>query len=182
MERKNFILAGLGASAMLALGRSVQSKSYTNKAFKVSAGKSRFNEKFLFQGKHPNDIKISKKDTDNNLAVFEYTGYERTSPPLHIHLHQDEIFYVLEGKYRFVVGSETILAEPGDTIFLPRNVAHTWLQLTDKGKLIYMVQPAGSIEKFFRTMNNLTHIPTPEEVDKIHVAHGMKVVGPPLSL
>ncbi len=182
MERKSFILAGLGASAMFAIGRSAQSRSYTNTAFKISAGKSRFNEKFLYQGKHPNDIKISKKDTDSNLAIFEYTGFEKTGPPLHIHLHQDEIFYVLNGKYRFVVGNETMVAEPGDTLFLPRNVAHTWLQLTDKGKLIYLVQPAGQAEAFFRTMNNLTHIPTLEEVERIHVTHGMKVVGPPLEL
>lgn len=37
-------------------------------------------------------------------------------------------------------------------------VPHTWLQLTDKGKLIYFVQPAGKAEEFFRTMNNLPEL------------------------
>lgn len=31
-------------------------------------------------------------------------------------------------------------------------------------------------------MNKMTNRPTEEEMNKIHAAHGMKVVGPPLSL
>ncbi len=150
------------------------------KALKISAGQGRFNESFLFQGKHPNDIKLSKQDTDNQLAIFEYIGYDQTGPVLHLHFDQDEIFYVIEGQYRFVVGDETMTASPGDTIFLPKTIPHTWLQLSDQGKLLYMVQPAGKAEEFFRTMNNLDHAPTEEEVEKIHLDHGMKVVGPPL--
>ncbi|WP_231491372.1 hypothetical protein [Pedobacter sp. Leaf170] len=70
----------------------------------------------------------------------------------------------------------------GDTIFLPRNIPHTWIQLSDKGKLVYFVQPAGKAEAFFRAMNNLDHKPSKEEVDKLHEACGMKVIGPGLSL
>ena len=70
----------------------------------------------------------------------------------------------------------------GDTIFLPRQIPHTWIQLSDKGKLIYYLQPAGQMEEFFMTMNDLKGRPTADEMDKIHAAHGMKVVGPPLSL
>ena len=148
----------------------------------VSAGKGRFNESFLFKGKSPNDIKISKKDTGNQLAVFEYIGYEKTGPALHLHFNQDEIFYVVAGEYRFVVGNDTMLLKSGDTIFLPRNIPHTWIQLTDTGRLVYLVQPAGKMEEFFRTMNSLTHPPAQEEIDRIHREHDMKVVGPPLTL
>jgi quercetin dioxygenase-like cupin family protein len=99
-----------------------------------------------------------------------------------VHFHQDEVFYVIEGNYRFVVGIETMLINPGDTIFLPRNIPHTWIQLTDKGKLVYLVQPAGKAEEFFRTMNSLKHAPSKEEIDQLHEVCGMKVMGPPLSL
>jgi quercetin 2,3-dioxygenase len=40
----------------------------------------------------------------------------------------------------------------------------------------------GAMEEFFRKMSTLTKPPTPEEAQKIHLAHAMKVVGPPLSL
>ena len=41
------------------------------------------------------DIKISGKDTNNDLAVFEQSGQTPNGgPPLHIHIDQDEWFFV----------------------------------------------------------------------------------------
>ncbi len=182
MERKKFLQTSFGIAALLAIAKPSKAFGPTKKPFKISAGKGRFNESFLYKGKNPNDIKISGKDTNDQLAMFEYIGYEKTGPSLHVHFYQDEVFYVVEGNYRFVVGNETMMMNAGDTIFLPRNIPHTWIQLTEKGKLVYFVQPAGKAEEFFRTMNNLKHAPTREEVDKIHEACGMKVMGPPLTL
>jgi quercetin dioxygenase-like cupin family protein len=182
MKRKQFLSTTMAALPLLAISQLNEPHNSEKKPFLVAAGKGRFNESFLFRGKSPNDIKISKQDTNNQLAVFEYIGNEKTGPALHLHFFQDEIFYVIHGEYRFVAGKETMHLEAGDTIFLPRNIPHTWIQLTDTGKLVYFVQPAGKMEEFFRTMNNLTHPPTQEEIDKIHKAHDLKVVGPPLSL
>ena len=89
---------------------------------------------------------------------------------------------MVEGEYRFVVGKDTHHLKAGQTIFLPRGIPHTWIQLSDMGKLIYMLQPAGKMEEFFSYMNTLKERPSAEEMDKIHAAHGMKVVGPPLTL
>jgi quercetin 2,3-dioxygenase len=47
---------------------------------------------------------------------------------------------------------------------------------------MYMLQPAGKMEEFFKAMNALKTIPTPEEVNRISAAHDVKVVGPPLTL
>ena len=182
MQRKKFLQIGLSATALLALTKTAAATAPATKPFKVAAGRGRFGESFLYKGKHPNDIKISTEDTDGQIAMFEYIGYDKIGPSLHVHFHQDEVFYVVEGSYRFVVGNETMMMNPGDTIFLPRNIPHTWIQLTDKGKLVYFVQPAGKAEEFFRTMNNLKVAPSREEIDKIHEACGMKVVGPALSL
>nr|MCU0335277.1 cupin [Chitinophagaceae bacterium] len=66
--------------------------------------------------------------------------------------------------------------------FLPRGVPHTWLQLTDLGRLIYLLQPAGQMEEFFKAMDKLQGPPDPAEAQRIHEAHGMKIVGPPITL
>lgn len=182
MKRKQFLATALAAIPVAGFANPLFNATTNKKSFTVKAGAGRFGESFLYKGKNPNDIKISKKDTGNQLAVFEYIGYEKTGPSLHLHFYQDEIFYVAEGSYRFVVGDTTEELQTGDTIFLPRNVPHTWIQLSEKGKLVYFVQPAGKMEDFFRTMNNITYRPTEEEIKKIHLAHDMKVVGPPLSL
>lgn len=185
MQRKEFLLTTLTALPALAIGQLSASKKKNLSAtepFIVDEGRSRFGEKVLFLGVHPNDLKISSKDTDGQLSVFEYTGLGKVGPMLHVHLYQDEIFMVIEGEYRFVVGEQTHHLKPGQTIFLPRNIPHTWIQLTDRGRLIYFLQPAGKMEEFFTLMNSLKERPSQEEMDRIHQEHGMKVVGPPLSL
>jgi quercetin 2,3-dioxygenase len=181
MQRKDFLLTTLAATPTFAFSPLFAKENGATKHFVVLDGKSRFNEMTKL-GPNTNDIKVSKKDTNNQLSIFEYTGLEKSGPPLHVHFAQDEVFQVTEGSYRFVVGEEQMQLNVGDTIFLPRNIPHTWIQLTDKGKLTYLVQPAGTMEEFFRKMSALTRPPTPEEAQKIHKAHGMKVVGPPLTL
>jgi quercetin dioxygenase-like cupin family protein len=185
MQRKQFLRSSLLSLPAMAWANSSFGKNnvIAGKApFVVDAGKSRFGEVVKFLGAHPNDLKISSKDTGGQLSVFEYTGLGKVGPMLHVHFEQDEIFTVIEGEYRFVVGGETHVLNAGQTIFLPRNIPHTWLQLTDRGKMIYFLQPAGKMEEFFSYMNNLKERPSPEEMDRIHAAHQMKVVGPPLVL
>jgi quercetin 2,3-dioxygenase len=38
------------------------------------------------------------------------------------------------------------------------------------------------MEEFFQKMNELKGPPSPELIQQIHNAHGMKVLGPPISL
>jgi uncharacterized RmlC-like cupin family protein len=80
------------------------------------------------------------------------------------------------------VGEEKHYLKPGDTIFLPRKVPHTWAQLQDTGRMVVILQPAGKMEEFFLKVSTLTHDPTPEEMTKIIEAHEQKVVGPPLKV
>jgi quercetin dioxygenase-like cupin family protein len=181
MKRRNFILTSLTAAPVVASATKWNTPLSNPKPFVVKNGEARFGEHTPYRGVNPNDIKISKKDTEGGAAMFEYIGFEKIGPPLHIHFTQDEIFYVSEGEYLFQVGDEKSTLKSGDCIFLPRNIPHTWLQISDKGKLIYWVTPAGKMEDFFLKMNSLTKPPTPEEAQQIHIDHDMKVVGPPLS-
>lgn len=182
MQRRKFLtLSALAAAPFSAMAKMVERVS-TAVPFVVKKGDSRFGNVVKFLGVHPNDLKISSKDTDGQLSVFEYTGLGKVGPALHVHFKQDEIFTVTEGEYRFVVGHETKLLKAGDTIFLPRNIPHTWIQTSDKGKMIYFLQPAGKMEEFFIIMNGFKEQPSQEEIDKIHAEHDMKVLGPPLTL
>jgi len=155
----------------------------TGKGFKVNAGDARFGEHFKMKGVTLNtlDIKISGTDAENDLAVFEQTGLTPNGgPPLHIHPFQDEWFYVIEGEYLFQVGDDKYQMKSGDTIFLPRNVQHAFIQLTEKGKMIVSYLPAGKMEAFFRVTDKWTSPPTKEEIVKVFADHDMKVVGAPL--
>lgn len=150
------------------------------KGFVVRATESRFGEKTVIGGKSPNDIKVSLKDTDGELTIFEYAGNEKGGPPLHFHPNQDEVFFIMAGEYLFQVGEQTHSLKPGDTIFAPRNVPHTFAQLTETGKMLFLFQPSGKMEDFFRAVGNLNGPPTPAQGAEMFAKHDMKVVGPPL--
>ena len=80
-------------------------KSITTNGFKVNAGEARFGVHYKMKGVTLNrlDVKISSKDTNGELAVFEQTGFTpHGGPPLHIHPFEDEYFYVLEGDMKIV--------------------------------------------------------------------------------
>ena len=186
MKRSTFILSVLALFPLSLLAK-IKTGVYmrTEKGFQVKAGEARFSERFKMKGVTLNilDIKISGADTDNDVAVFEQTGLTPNGgPPLHIHPFQDEWFYVIEGNYLFQVGNKKYQMKSGDTIFLPKNVQHAFIQLSEKGKMIVSYLPAGKMEAFFKVTDSWTSSPTEEEIEKVFADHDMKVVGPALKI
>ncbi|HEV7347125.1 cupin domain-containing protein [Telluribacter sp.] len=184
MKRREFIQTSLVTAPLVSVSSIVlgADNKPATKSFTIRRGEDRFKEPIKYRGVNPNLVKISAKDTAGLYSVFEYEGIAKMGPDMHVHFKQDETFYVLEGEFLFQVGNERQTLVAGDTIFLPRNVPHTWLQLSDRGKLMYLLQPAGKMEEFFKKMNSLEGKPTAEVVQKIHLAHDLKVVGPPLTV
>ena len=46
-------------------------------------------------------------------------------PPLHIHPHTDEAFYIAEGEMTFQLGDQEVVAGAGAFVFVPRGMVHT---------------------------------------------------------
>lgn len=184
MQRHRFLF-GLGA--LIPIAWSTRLKGWKAEGaripFKVDAGTARSDKRFTMRGVTLNtlDVKVGGEDTEGALAVFEQIGRTPNGgPPLHIHLEQDEWFYVLEGEYLFQCGEERWHAKAGDTVFLPRQVPHAFVQLTEQARTIVSYLPAGDMEAFFRTTDAWTAPPDPSVVAETFAAHGMRVVGGPL--
>lgn len=194
MKRSKFILAIAAlyplqrltkAEHILGLVNKERNKMEVIKGFKVNSGEARFNKHYYMKGVTLNtlDIKISSKDTNGGLAVFEQIGKTpKGGPPLHIHPYQDEWFFVTEGEYYFQVGEDKYTLKTGDTIFLPKNVPHAFVQISDKARTIVSYLPAGKMEDFFKVTDTWTYPPTKEEVIKVFAEHDMTVVGPTIKI
>ena len=184
MKRSRFLLAVATAFPLTALAN-YKSTTKVSRPFKVPSGEGRTHGHIQLKGANANilDLKISGNDTDGAMAMFEQTGLSaKKGTPLHVHHHQDEIFKVIEGEYVFIVGDEKFELSAGDTIFLPRKVPHAWTQLSQKGKMNVIVQPAGKLEAFFLTMAAFTADPGREQVAKAFSDHEMEIVGPQLQV
>lgn len=187
MKRDAFIgsLAGIASFPAVVWYKAAGLAAEVGKAFKIKAGEGRKHGHIQLKGVNANvlDVKISGSDTNGNLAIFEQTSLSQgRGTPLHVHPAQDEIFYVIEGAYEFLVGKERFSLIAGESIFLPRQVPHAWTQASPKGKMLVTLQPAGKLENFFVQMAALDHDPAQEEVARIFESNEMKVVGPPLKL
>jgi len=187
MKRNKFIASILTvmSAPVFAFSQLPGKLTRQKKGFKVSAGEGRIHGHIKLKGVNSNilDVKVSGSDTDGDIAIFEQTSLSQgKGTPLHIHHAQDEIFYVIEGKYKFQVGDDKYDLAAGESIFLPRQVAHAWTQVSEKGKMTVIMQPAGKLENFFITMAALDHEPGKDEIAKIFADNDMQVVGPPLKI
>jgi quercetin dioxygenase-like cupin family protein len=70
-------------------------------------------------------------------------------PPPHIHRHEDETFYIVEGRCDFLLGAETVTGGAGDFVNVPRGTVHRFHNSgTTPARMILTFTPAG-IERFF---------------------------------
>jgi len=148
-------------------------------AILVRQGKDRFNE-IRGLGISQMNFKITADDS-SGLFILENTFHQKGGPARHLHLHQEEWFYILEGEFVFEVGPERMRLSPGDSLLGPRNVPHVWAFDGDgTGRILIAFLPAGKMEAFFRkvTQTNAMPIQDPE----LWRAHDMELVGPPLAL
>ena len=187
MKRNKFIatLLTVVSAPFFAFSQLPAKLTRQKRGFKILAGEGRIHGHIKLKGVNSNilDVKVSGSDTDGALAIFEQTSLSQgKGTPLHIHTSQDEIFYVMEGAYKFQVGEDKYDLTTGDSIFLPRQVAHAWTQVSEKGKMTVIMQPAGKLENFFVTMAGLDHEPSKEQILKIFADNDMQVVGPPLKI
>jgi len=156
--------------------------------FNVAAGEDRFDERLKLGGQ-PVDCKVSARDTGGAMCIFEFT----TGWPCHLHHEQDEWVNVVDGYLDLQVGEKRFRASAGESVFIPRKVAHVWGPLSgDPCKIINIYQPAGEIEEFLREVGNLSNLPTREDVinktyseeqistlHRLFAAHGMELLAPP---
>lgn len=118
---------------------------------------------------------------DGDPLMMEMTIWEKGGPARHLHLDQEEWFYVIEGDFIAEVGEEKFSLKPGDSLLAPRNVSHVWAFVGEsRGKLIIAFTPAGKMEGFFRETTKADAMPPQDPA--LWRAYGMQLMGPPLAV
>ena len=72
--------------------------------------------------------------------------------PLHTHHNEDEYSFVLQGRFGVQLGDEVFELGPGDLLYKPRGIAHTFWNAGDEpARLLELISPAG-FEHYFRDL------------------------------
>jgi mannose-6-phosphate isomerase-like protein (cupin superfamily) len=180
MHRRTFI-----ASAVPPLVRSgiAAQTPRSAPAFVVPSDADRHGHGLVLAGRTPTHRKISTQDSAGALVLLEHRDMGRGGPVRHVHFEQDEWFYGIKWEFAVEVGGEVFRLNPGDLVFAPRNVPHTWACVSDMpGTILIGLYPALIFERFLERLGALAQPLEGDPLAKLFADHEMKVVGPPLQL
>jgi mannose-6-phosphate isomerase-like protein (cupin superfamily) len=187
MKRSSFLKFGLAIGSLFSTSFKTyarpKARGREDKGFKVDAGKDRFDKSIsLFEG-DTFYTKVSTKDTEGDMFIFESTRIKEGGPILHTHYETDEWWYVLQGEFLIKVGDKTYSAKTGDFVYGPRKVPHTFAKIAQgEAKLIIGHQPAGKMEAYFKKISEgIATNMSEEERNNLRKEHGFEKVGPPLT-
>jgi mannose-6-phosphate isomerase-like protein (cupin superfamily) len=116
-------------------------------------------------------------ESNGTLTVAEIIAPPGGGPPPHLHVEQDEVFHVLEGRFEFLMGDRIEIGETGATVHVPRQTRHTFKSVgPETGRLLDFHTPAG-MEHFFNECAEPTQQVklTPQQIAAICEKHGMKL-------
>jgi mannose-6-phosphate isomerase-like protein (cupin superfamily) len=95
------------------------------------------------------NLRLSDAQTRRGFEVIEYSG--PATPPPHVHRNHDEVFYILEGSFNFVLGHEPVEAPRGALVFVPRGTRHGFTVEPDSKALLFIIP--GGLGGFFRELS-----------------------------
>jgi mannose-6-phosphate isomerase-like protein (cupin superfamily) len=94
-------------------------------------------------------IKATTSQTNGSLTVLELVFGPKQGPALHTHLREDELWYVIEGEFRFTSGDARLRTSTGGMAFGPRGTPHCFENIGDTpGRLLVICTPSG-LERLF---------------------------------
>jgi mannose-6-phosphate isomerase-like protein (cupin superfamily) len=93
--------------------------------------------------------KLTSEQTAGAYYLCEAIFAPESGSPLHIHHHEDEVIYVLEGAIDIRLDSETLHAPTGGVIHLPKNIPHAIYNPLKTPLKVMVYAIPGGLEGFF---------------------------------
>ncbi len=157
----------------------LQSPAYVSSRVLVPFGEDR-NGAFKLLSINKIAYKVSRSETTDVLMV-ELTREGKGGPAKHVHLDQDEWWYLLEGDLVVEIGSERFRLKSGDSLFARRNIPHGWGNVGDSRlRFLAFLSPAASAEAFFEDASRNGFMPGPDQT--LWRPYGLEWAGPPLKI
>lgn len=103
------------------------------------------------------------EETGGQFSCIDITVRKGIEIPPHMHTHDDESFYILEGEILCHIGSNKYSARQGEFVFLPRNIPHTWEALSDTLRYLLFITPAGGERVFWEFSEPAPSLSLPPE-------------------
>jgi len=102
-------------------------------------------------------FKVESAQVNGAYAILEQTIPPGGGPPYHVHRHETEIFYILDGEFELTVGGKKIAAPAGCIATCPRDIPHTFRNVgSSPARLLLTIIP-GRFGDFFKEVDRIDH-------------------------
>ena len=88
-------------------------------------------------------------ETNGAYCLCEALVAPGAGAPLNRHPEDDESFYVLDGRFVFTLGDETVEAEAGAYVRVPRGAVHSFLNVGDRPARLLVHNTPGRVHDVF---------------------------------
>ncbi|HUZ53722.1 MAG TPA: cupin domain-containing protein [Streptosporangiaceae bacterium] len=132
-------------------------------------------------------LKATGSQTRGQLTIAEFVNPAGFAPPVHRHLAEDEMFYLLSGTAEFRCDGEAFGAGPGDFVLLPVGLPHTFAVGPEEPLRVLQITTPSGFEDFAAEAGEPARerrLPDPAPVDpaalgRAAVHHAIELLGPP---
>lgn len=137
------------------------------------------------------EVHVPGAASADGMSVIEHRAPHGSSPPMHVHHGEDEIFYMVSGEARFVVDGAEIHLRGGGALLAPKGKPHSFRVTSPAGARWLTLTSGGDFERMVRRMGRPAardelppqERPSPEQISRLAAAcrdNRIELVGPPL--
>lgn len=94
-------------------------------------------------------------DTAGTFSAIELVTQPGQGVMVHVHEHEDELVYVVDGEIEVTLGDQTLTATAGILALLPRGIPHGFTNIGDKPSRVLDVILPGKFDHYFVELRNL---------------------------
>jgi quercetin dioxygenase-like cupin family protein len=144
--------------------------------------------RLLWAGGSTFDVVLGPEHTGGHVALVDQSGARGDVTPMHVHLDEAEVFYVLDGSIRAFHGGTSLDLEAGSAIYLPPAQEHAFGVISERARILTLTTP-GSFASFVTSAGVEIEGEAPTQWDfdltRIMAAaaeHRIDITGPPPAL
>jgi mannose-6-phosphate isomerase-like protein (cupin superfamily) len=123
-------------------------------------------------------IHVSAGQTMGAFSMVELIAEPGNGVPMHVHDNEDEHFIVLEGTLHIAIDTRRQDLVAGDSLTVPRGVAHTWCNASKAPVHVLAVFSPAGIEELFK---EIAGVRDAVEIAAIARRYGTRTISPPLN-
>jgi mannose-6-phosphate isomerase-like protein (cupin superfamily) len=101
---------------------------------------------------------LTGRDTGGAYCLLEVSLAPGMGVPRHMHMREDEVYFILSGELEVIVGERTFVLRPGDTLMAPRDIPHELRNSGDTTNQFLLVFSPPGFEGFMMA----TAVPAPD--------------------